>query len=146
MGCLILASTRPKAAKKLKLPTIEVHTKGRSNKTIIPNVLFDAMVERTGLDMDELGAELRGRTLLRRIFPQVHTPGDEHIVQIQLGHHSFTDQDVSWGPIRRFDPRTMYKLDSRVNARYLAVRFYFPAGSTGDVSGYDLDLQQIAKR
>lgn len=129
-----------------KLLILDTLDFARSNKPVDNDLLYTAMVERTGLDLDEIGAELIGRKLLRRMLPQLTIPSAEHEVLIQLGHHSNPGSEVKWGQVKRFDPTTQYKYDTRNNGRYLAIRIYFPAGSTGRIGGYDLDLIIIARR
>lgn len=118
----------------------------RSNRGVFAPTYWRAYTRRIGLDLDEIGAELSGRKMLRAMFPQVSTNGPADEFLIKVGSQFYSGQDVTWSEPIRFDPRTMYKIDLRVSGRYLALEFIVPTGSYANLSGYDLDLIKIAGR
>lgn len=119
---------------------------GRSDKIVDTTLLFPAFIERSGLDLDDISAQIVGQKMLRRIFPQIVTPDSDNQVFIQLGRNQFSGSDLIWSESRLFDPRTMYKQDSRNTGRYLAIRIDLPAGSYARISGYDVEIIPISGR
>lgn len=119
---------------------------GRLSSAAIDDYRYTAFVERTGLDMDNLGAEIMGRKLLKRILPQVRTTDTESLFYVQLGRGRFSGSSVIWDAQKPFNPTTMYKIDTRNTGRYLAMRFEAPDGYAFELSGYDVDMVQISRR
>jgi hypothetical protein len=120
--------------------------KGRSSMPVVSAYQYESVAERVGMDMDNIGAEITGRKMLKRLLPQVATLDPDAEFYIQLGRSRFSGSDVIWEPRKRFDPFTMYKLDTRNTGRYLAIRIIGVGGTAFELSGYDLDLIQISRR
>jgi hypothetical protein len=104
-----------------------------------------AYVERIGLDLDEVGGDLVGFKLLRRIYPQV-TIYRSIPLQIQVGASETPSGNVVWGPKQSFDPYTQYKIDTRVSGRYLALRFFVDSPADFEISGFDADVTTAGRR
>jgi hypothetical protein len=133
-------------ASRPRLLIQDVASAGRSTAPKITDFQTPAFVERTGLDMDLLGAQLRGRKLLRSIHPQVRLAGPDQGVMVRLGRATFSGSETVWQNPIFFNPAQDYKIDSRINDRYLAMRWEGIADEPFELTGYDLDLIQIAGR
>jgi hypothetical protein len=120
--------------------------RGRSAMPPVTTYLYDAYVERVGMDMDNIGAEITGRKLLKRLLPQVFMDDPARSILIQLGRSRFSGSTVVWEDPRSFNPSTQYKVDSRNTGRYLAIRVQAPGGVPFELSGYDMQLEQISRR
>lgn len=98
------------------------------------------LLERTGIDLDQLGSDIGTAKIFRRLFPQVVLYGLEVPISIYVGSGMTPSGPINWnGPIT-FDPVTQYKIDCMRGGRYLAVRFV--AAPTVDFAlvGYDADV------
>lgn len=104
-----------------------------------------AYVERIGLDLDDVGGDLVGFKLLRRIYPQV-TIYRSIPLQIQVGASETPSGNVVWDEKQAFDPYTNYKIDTRVSGRYLALRFFVDTPADFEISGFDADVTTAGRR
>lgn len=104
-----------------------------------------AFVERIGLDLDDIGADLISYKTLRRVLPQITTY--RHVpVRFRIGHSSTPQGNYTWGDWLTFDPHTDYKVDARANGRYVAIRMEVPQPCDFDFSGFDFDVVLAGKR
>jgi hypothetical protein len=96
-------------------------------------------IERLGIDLDEMGADLRSYKIIRAILPQT-TIFDGETLDVRVGGHLYPGSPVTYSDAVTFDPRSGYKCDIIGGGRYLAVRFDFDAFSDFELASYDLDL------
>lgn len=99
-------------------------------------------VERTGIALDspqEGLAPLRTAKEVHEMLPEVSVSRDLDLT-ITLGGHMTTSGPIVWETPKVFNPITDYKVDSRAEGRYLAVRFDFDAYADTEISGFDLDV------
>jgi hypothetical protein len=111
-----------------------------------PGVLTPAWVERTGLDLDVQGADLRSYKQARSIMPLARVPSTGITFDVQFGQHDMTGGTVTWGPVMPFDPSNQYKLDTRISGRFLATRFTMPDAHDFELAGHDLDIVITGRR
>ncbi|MBK3774773.1 hypothetical protein GAY31_11460 [Azospirillum brasilense] len=104
-----------------------------------------AYIERTGLDLDETGAELRNYKLITGLVPQVTIYRNEP-VQFQIGAAQFASGNVEYEPRKPFNPYTDYKVDARSSGRYLGLRMFADIPADWEVSGFDAILQPGGRR
>lgn len=119
---------------------------GRTSNQLDTDISWDGYAISKYKDVDEMGAELIGRKLIRRIIPQIAVGNPEDYVFIRWGQTSNMTSGISWGTIKQFYPWTDYKYDTRINGRYLSFDITIPAGMYAEFSGYDADLMQISGR
>lgn len=119
---------------------------GRLTNVIDADIDWEAWAEALYKDVDDLGADIYGRKLIRRIVPQfrVISPGES--VRIKVGSSRFISDDIEWGPEKTIFPFTDSKYDTRVNGRYLSLRVTIPSNVDADLGGYDIDLLRISGR
>lgn len=104
-----------------------------------------AVVERTGIALDQLGSDLVTYKTIRSIMPLV-TIFDNTPMLIQVGGSMTPTGNVTWLDPIQFNPNTDYKIDFRTGARYLAIRFQALKAADFEVAGYDLDILNGGKR
>jgi hypothetical protein len=105
-------------------------------------------LERTGLDLDELGAELRQYKLLRSIYPQarVDTSGGQSL-QIAAGSSDDPNSDEpTWGDYQPYDGVDNYKIDVNTEGRWLALKLLWTDYRTFTLTGFDLDIRTTGGR
>jgi hypothetical protein len=104
-----------------------------------------AYLERTGIDLDQVGSDLMTYKLIRRMFPLVSI-FDNVPIQIQIGGALTPAGSPNWGPTITFNPVTQYKIDVIKGGRYLGVRFLINAPVDFEINGFDLDVGSAGKR
>ena len=114
-------------------------TKGTMSYPICEEATAPAWIERTGIDLDEMGADLRAYKLIRAILPQT-TIYDGQPLTVTIGGHMSPGGVVEWADPVTYDPSTGYKCDIVGGGRYLAVKFEFGAYSDFELASYDLYL------
>jgi hypothetical protein len=110
------------------------------------NVNPRAFVERTGFELDVEGADLRSYKIVRQVIPLSDTTNSGVSFNIYGGEHNMSGQGVTWGPPVSYNPKTQYKVDTRIGGRYLAVRFEMPTVNDFSLPGADLDVIITGRR
>ena len=119
---------------------------GNLNNPVEEDLLVDGHVEAVYNDMDELGLDIYGRKMLRSMVPQVSVSEVDQFIKIRLGVSPSAMNSITWDKPTEFNPWEDSKRDSRVNGRYLSVRFDIPKGVFAEITGYDLDIVKLAGR
>jgi hypothetical protein len=112
------------------------------------NATAPVYLERTGLDLDELGAELRQYKLLRSIYPQarVDTTGGNSLM-ISAGSSDDPNADEpNWGDYQPYDGVDNQKIDVNTEGRWLALRILWNDFRSFVLTGLDLDIRTTGGR
>jgi hypothetical protein len=112
------------------------------------NATAPVYLERTGLDLDELEAELRQYKLLRSIYPQarVDTSGGNSLM-ISAGSSDDPNADEpTWGDYQPYDGVDNQKIDVNTEGRWLALRILWNDFRTFAITGFDLDIRTTGGR
>lgn len=97
---------------------------------------------RTGIALDDPGsgsAPLNVDKEVQAVYPEI-TVSRALTVSINLGSQMTTSGAVVWEGVQTFDPINDYKIDSRANGRFLAIRFDFQPFADTSISGFDLQV------
>lgn len=98
-----------------------------------------AFVERTGFDLDEIKAELRGYKLVTSVYPQGRLNSDSQVLTFTFGLNDHPARHIEWT-----DPQTYtleyYKLDYNVAGRFLSLKFEQNDYAPFTLSGLDIDV------
>ena len=97
-------------------------------------------------DIDDLGLDLYGRKLIKRIVPQFASEDPDAIVNIQFGQAPNVNADVVWQPSYPMQVWNEVKYDTRINDRYLSMRIDLPAGVDVSFGGFDMDIVLLSRR
>jgi hypothetical protein len=108
------------------------------------NATGDMYLERMGIDLDEIGKELRGEILCQSIFPQARLGADAAPLQFEVGAAEYFDQDPTWAPVQTYDGQELRKLDFGIAGRWLAIKITFPDYRELTLTGFDFDLDAMA--
>ncbi len=103
-------------------------------------------VRRTGLDLSELGAEVRDWKRFRCIMPIAQMQDALNSMYVRLGSAQTAAGDITWEATKAFNPRTDYKVDSRRGGRFLSVEMGISDNVDFKVGGYDLDFTVMSHR
>jgi hypothetical protein len=104
-----------------------------------------AILERTGIDLDQIGSNLETYKGIRRLFPLV-VIYDDIPLNVQVGSSMTPTGTVVWGAPVSFNPNTDYKVDVRQGGRFLAVRFTAPQPVDFEIAGFDADIYTAGRR
>jgi hypothetical protein len=103
-------------------------------------------LERDGIDLDELGADLKGYKLLSSIYPQARLEGGASPVSISVGSSDFFNDDVIMSAAQTYDGAQLYRLDFNVSGRYLKIIAVHDDYHYIKLTGLDLDLDVLGER
>ena len=105
-------------------------------------------LERTGIDLDELGFDLEGRKSVQSIFPQMSLvfARDGSVLGIRFGFNEYPASGVQYAQSQAFVAYTDYKVDLRTHGRYLSVALDVDDRSDFNLSGYDLKVRKVSRR
>ena len=112
------------------------------------NATAPVKFERVGIDLDELGADLRDYKNVSTVYPQarVDTTGGNSL-QISIGaSDNPNDLIPNWGPYQPYDGVVNYKTDVNAAGRWLAVRVLWSDWRTFTLTGFDLDIKTTGRR
>jgi hypothetical protein len=110
------------------------------------NVNPPAFVERTGFELDLEGVDLRTYKQVRQFMPLADVSSPGATFSFYGGKHDETGATVLWGPSVSYNPKTQYKLDTRLSGRYLAFRMKMPTLNDFSFSGMDIDVIITGRR
>jgi hypothetical protein len=129
-----------------RLLGIDLADKGYLTKPSVPELKFDAVIERVGIDLDEAQIPLSGYKVINRIYPQVSTVNSDPFIEFQFGASKYATEVPVYDPKVIFNMADDYKVDSRMSGRYLSYRVALPTPKDFSLSGFDLDLQIVGRR
>jgi hypothetical protein len=113
-----------------------------------PNATAPVYLERIGIDLDELNADLRDYKVISSIYPQarVDTAGG-NLLQFSIGASDFPNNlSPNWAPYQSYDGVQNYQLDFNMAGRWLAIRALWPDWRTFTMTGMDLDIKTQGRR
>lgn len=112
------------------------------------NATAPVYLERTGLDLDELNAELRQYKLLRSIYPQarVDTQGGNSLMISAGASDEPNSNEPNWGDYQPYDGVDNIKIDMNVSGRWLALRLQWNDYRSFTITGFDLDIRTTGGR
>ncbi|MBW7970944.1 hypothetical protein [Bradyrhizobium sp. BR 10289] len=103
-------------------------------------------LERRGIDLDELNADLRGYKTLSSVYPQVRLGSGAANLMIDVGvSDTFNSNNPNWTGYQPYDGADLYKLDYNAAGRWLAIRMKFSDYKELTILGFDLDLKITSK-
>ncbi len=103
-----------------------------------------AYVERIGIDLDEIGAPLRGLKYLISITPQL---GYSHVpVTFEVGASNQPDFGVTWNPPINYDQTTDEEIPVDLGGKYLAYKAYVnDVNFQLKLGGFDAEVDILAE-
>lgn len=122
---------------------------GSSEYSSLPvdtNATKPAKLIRDGIDLDEVGADLRGYKLCSSIYPQGRLDPDAAPLEFSAGSADYFNQPVTMSPSQTYDGNTLYKLDFNASGRYLYLEIVHNDFHYFKLTGMDLDLDVLGER
>ena len=142
---IAVSADQPGKVSASRLVAYDFMNKGTLAYPFIPELNAPAYIERTGIDLDQVGSDLVTYKNVRRVYPLVSI-FDKQPVLVQIGGSLTPSGIVTWSPAVSFDPATQYKVDVQKGGRYLAVRFTVATPCDFEIDGFDLDVSPGGRR
>jgi hypothetical protein len=103
-------------------------------------------LERDGIDLDEVGADLRGYKLCSSIYPQARLETDAQPLTFEVGSNDYFNQSPIMSAPQTYDGNTLYRLDFNTSGRYLKMLISHNDWNYIKLSGIDFDLDVLGER
>jgi hypothetical protein len=129
-----------------KLYVYDEFSNGSFGQPITVEANKTAFAQRIGIDLDEVGEQIRAYKVIKAIYPQAISLGSTANIQFSFGASEYDALEPTMGPLVTFDPRTNHKVDTRVGGRYLSWRLQDSSLSSFQLSGFDVDIQTTGRR
>jgi hypothetical protein len=108
------------------------------------NATLGWLLEREGIDLDEVAADLPGYKMVASLYPQGRFEPGASAIEFSVGAADYANQSINWSAYQTYDGSTLYKLDFNVAGRYLAVRIRHDDYHYVTLSGFDMDVAIIS--
>lgn len=109
-----------------------------------------AWAERIGIDMDDIGEQIRAYKVLNTVYPQALNRGGTDNLYFSFAATETNSPYPTFAPFGTngtyFNPDTSYKINTKVGGRYLAWRLENYTLSDMQLSGFDLDIIPTGRR
>jgi hypothetical protein len=119
--------------------------KGSMTLPYVAEVNASAFLLRTGVDLDQIGADLTTYKMVRRLYPMANMFASAPIY-MQFGSSLTSQGPIVWTPEAPYDPTQSYKVDFRRGGRYLAAKFTVHSIVDFELSGFDIDVTSAGRR
>lgn len=104
------------------------------------------ILEKTGIDMNEIGADLRGYKVVKSIYPEGRFDAGAAPLSFSFSGTDYSNQDIDYGSPMTFDGAANYKLDYMTAGRYLSVKAAYNDYRNFTLSSFDFDLEITGNR
>ena len=130
-----------------KIYGIDLSDNGKLTFQLDSEATKPAVIERTGIDMDEGGSGVSNYLVVTRIFPQVDTTNQtDTTMTFEFGASDIPRDLPTYASAVTFDMATDHKIDSRAAGRYLSYKVTFGHNADFRFSGFDIDVTQTGAR
>lgn len=105
-----------------------------------------AYVERIGIDLDEIQAELKSYKVISAIYPQIKTQNSNQSLVFSFAGGTTPLAPMTFSTTSTFNPTTDYKVDTREGGRYLGWRMTSNDYYDFELSGFDANVVSTGRR
>lgn len=111
------------------------------------NATKPAFLKRDGIDLDEIGVDLKGYKVAYSLYPQGRIdPQASQPIQFAVGGADYFNVGPNFSAFTTWDGQALYKLDFNIAGRYLAIEVEFTDYHFFSLSGYDVDIDVLGER
>lgn len=101
---------------------------------------------RDGIDLDEVGVNLRGYKVVDSIYPQARLEAGAQPLTFYVGAADYFNDPITWDEPQTYDGNSLYKLDFNIPGRYLALKITHNDWHYVNLTGFDVDLDTQGDR
>lgn len=105
-----------------------------------------AWAERIGIDIDDVGEQLRAYKVINTIYPQGSSMGGAANMGFSFGATDYVEDTPTFSSVQYFSPPDAYKVNSRASGRYLAWRMENTSIYDHELSGMDVEVVVTGRR
>ena len=105
-----------------------------------------ALLERSGIDLDDQGIEISGYKVLNTFYPQMATANLNGEFTFHFGAADLPTASPVYEPSITFDVYQSYKVDTRISGRYLSYKVASPTLKDFSFSGMDVNVIVTGRR
>jgi len=103
-------------------------------------------LNRDGIDLDEVGADLKGYKTINSIYPQGRLEVGASPITFSFGSSDYFNDAVVMSAPQTWDGDTLYKLDYNASGRYLSMTITHNDYHYVKLTGIDFDLDVLGER
>lgn len=105
------------------------------------NATMPRSLERDGIDLDSLNADLRGYKVVSTVWPQARFGTGAPPLMISMGSSDYFNVPATMSAFVPYDGNTNYKLDFNIAGRFLSMKITYAGYQDMTLSGFDIDLK-----
>lgn len=98
-------------------------------------------LERDGIDLDSLNADLRGYKTVSSVWPQARLGDGAAPLQFAMGSSDYPSVPAQFSAYQPYDGITNYQLDFNSSGRFLSMKILFADYKEMSLTGFDVDLK-----
>ncbi len=114
--------------------------------TVDTNATKGWALYRDGIDLDEVGADLKGYKVLNSIYPQGRLEVGAQPITFSFGSADYFNDAVVMSTPQTWDASSLYKLDYNVSGRYLSMIVTHNDYHYAKLTGFDFDMDVLGER
>lgn len=103
-------------------------------------------LERDGIDLDEVAADLPGYKTINSLYPEGRLDTDAAAVSFTIGGADYFTTSPTLSDAQTWNGSDLYKLDFNMAGRYLTMQITFNDYKSLTLTGFDLDLAVLGER
>lgn len=112
-----------------------------------PHATQLSFLERQGIDLDQIGADLAGYKVCQAIYPEGYFDASAGPLSFVIGAADYFNQNVVLAPLpMTYDGAALYKLDFGIAGRYLDLRITSTDFGHWTLSGFEFELDVFGER
>lgn len=105
-----------------------------------------ALLERSGIDLDDQGIQISGYKVINTFYPQMATANLDGNFTFHFGAADIPTAAAVYEPSITFDVYNSYKVDTRISGRYLSYKVAAPTLKDFSFSGMDINVIVTGRR
>ena len=129
-----------------KIYGVDLVDQGTLAQAVDTDVSPAFLLERVGLDLDEMGVPLNGYKVISKILPQVSTNNGDPNFGFTFGASDIPNEDPSYSTEVTFNSQIDYKVDTRISGRYLSYKMSSSNLKDFSLSGMDVEVVVTGRR
>lgn len=129
-----------------KLYGIDLVDQGSLAQAVDTDVSPAFLLERIGIDLDDVGIPLSGYKVISKVYPQVSTANSDATFGFTFGAADTPNATPSYNTQVTFDSSVEYKVDTRIAGRYLSYKLTTDTLKDFTISGMDVEVVVTGRR
>jgi hypothetical protein len=129
-----------------KLYGIDLVDQGSLAQAVDTDVSPAFLLERVGIDLDDVGIPLSGYKVISKVYPQVSTANSDATFGFTFGAADTPNATPNYQTEVTFDSSDDYKVDTRIAGRYLSYKLTTDTLKDFTISGMDVEVVVTGRR